>query len=700
MSKCHSLRICSRVLLSLLCWAFMLKSASADVEANNQSSHKGTRVTSGWPLHGGDHGEQRFSKLTQINDKNINKLGLVWYADVLSIDGLLATPIVVDGIIYLSSTFANVFAFDAKTGEEIWHFDPQVRLDTSIIGSWASRVNRGVAFYEGKVFVGTGDCRLIAIDADKGTKIWETLTCDPLQNYGVTGAPRVAGNKIFIGNGSSDMGVRGYVTAYDTSTGKQLWRFWTVPGDPELGFENDAMAMAAKTWTGNGWWKNGGGAAWDSLTYDPDFNHLYIGTDSALPWDTNVRSPEGGDNLFLNSIVAVDADTGEYKWHYQTVPADAWDYNANNQMTLADLEIDGKKRKVLMQAPKNGFFYVIDRKDGKLVSANNYVRVNWASGIDIKTGRPIENPEARYYLNHDGRARVYPSIWGAHNWHPMSYSPLTGLVYIPAQDLPTTYRLEKDAMLGGVFIDLYGYQENDPDRPQKLSKLVAWDPVTQTERWSVQDSLPFNGGVLSTAGKLVFEGTATGHFNAFNADSGKKLWSVKVGSAMRTGPVSYSIEGEQYILAAVGWGGASRFQAPQYGATQGARGPSRLFAFKLGGDAAMPTFYKPDEVQPKPPQQFASKETIERGAVLFEVMVCSLCHGQDARGAGGGSVPDLRYMTAETHEQWQDIVLGGIRKEMGMLSFSELLSVEDADAIRAFVIEQAHELYDSRHAEK
>ena len=441
-------------LIAVLFCIFLSKYTEAETSnagnIDQQRALAAEQDTANWLLHGGTYSEQRFSSLHQITDKNVNDLGLAWYADVLSIDGLLATPIVVDGVIYLSSTFANVFAFDAETSEELWHFDPEVRLDNSIMGSWSSRVNRGVAVWKGKVYVGTGDCRLIAIDATNGTRVWETLTCDPKQNYGITGAPRIANNKVYIGNGSSDLGVRGYITAYNTETGKQEWRFWTVPGDPAKGFENKAMAMAAKTWSGDGWWKNGGGAVWDAMTYDPELNQLYIGTDSALPWDANVRSPNGGDNLFLNSIIALDADSGEYRWHYQTVPADAWDYNANMQMTLADLEINGEQRKVLMQAPKNGFFYVIDRNDGKLISANNYVTVNWAVGIDINSGRPIENPGARYYLNADGRARVFPSIWGAHNWHPMSYSPLTGLVYIPAQDMPTTYRLEKDSMLGGV----------------------------------------------------------------------------------------------------------------------------------------------------------------------------------------------------------------------------------------------------------
>lgn len=514
-----------RLILCLPCFIIALVTIGVHAEAMHKHGHvnqeralQADKEPGNWLLLGRDFKSQHYSPLKQVHGKNISKLKPAWTADVFSLDGLVATPIVVDGVIYISASFARVYAYDASSGKKIWEFDPQVKRDDSLMSSWGVRVNRGVSVWNGKVYVGTGDCRLIAIDAATGSKVWETPACDPKKDYAITGAPRVANNLVFIGSGGSDYGARGFVAAFDSETGKEVWRFWTVPGDPAKGFENEQMAMAAKTWSGEAPWKNGGGAVWEAMTYDPEFNQLIIGVAGGVPWDPNVRSPGGGDNLFLCSLVALDADTGAYKWHYQTVPRDAWDYDATMHIMLADLEINGKPRKVLMQAPKNGFFYVLDREDGVLISAKDYVKVNWAEKIDLKSGRPVELAGARYYEQKSGEALVYPNIYGGHSWQPMSYNPGTGLVYIPAMDFPTRFSMDSEALMGGVYIDLYGYDPHDPGRPADIGKLIAWDPQTQTERWSIDYPYPFNGGVLSTAGDLVFQGTTTGEFRAYNAE--------------------------------------------------------------------------------------------------------------------------------------------------------------------------------------
>ncbi len=641
-----------------------------------------------WPFHGNDPGEQRYSMLDRINTENVGELDLAWYADILSIDGLSATPIVVDGKIYLSSSFAIITALDGKTGEVLWEFDPQVQLDLGLFSSWAARINRGVAHLDGMLYVGTGDCRLVAVDAASGEKRWDVSTCDATAGYGITGAPRIAGDKIIIGNGGADFRTRGYISAYSAERGELMWRFWLVPGDPKNGHENEAMAMAAKTWTGDDYWTYGGGSAWDSMSYDPDLDMLYVGTDSS-PVLPTTRSPGGGDNLFLCSIVALDASSGEYRWHYQTVPADAWHYDANMQMTLADLEINGKPRKVLMQAPKNGFFYVLDRQTGELLSANNYVAVNWAEGIDLETGRPIEKPEARFYRTAAGEFMLMPSgAIGGHNWHPMSYNPVTGLVYLPAHEIPARYSVGKSILYGGATVDFKGVDPFNKEKLAKVGRLLAWDPLSGEARWKQGHALPLNGGVLSSAGKLVFQGTATAEFNIHHAETGELLWQRGTQAAVQAPPASYAVDGEQYVILPVGAGGAGRFIAPRYG--EAVRGPSRLLAYKLAGTASLPdpdTWAPP---MPTPPPHTASEETVKRGGQLYNDVGCALCHGLDAEVGYGNAAPDLRYLTPEKHERWNDIVLSGERKKMGMLSFKDSLNEEDSAAIHSFVIHQAH----------
>lgn len=527
--------------------------ANADAEPGN------------WMSHGRDYGEQRYSPLKKITDENVDKLGLAW-SYKLDIDrGVEATPIVVDGVMYTTGPFSIVYALDARTGKEIWKYDP--KSDRSRAGeACCDAINRGVAVWKGKVYVGVLDGRLEAIDAKTGERVWSVDTrYDKERSYSITGAPRVVNGKVVIGNGGAEFGVRGYVTAYDAETGKQAWRFFTVPGDPDKPAEGKGMEIAKETWHGRAFVEQGGGGtAWDSFAYDPELNLLYIGVGNGSLWDPIWRSEGKGDNLFLSSIVAVNADTGEYVWHYQTTPGDAWDYTATQHMILADLQIDGKQRNVLMQAPKNGFFYVIDRATGELLSAENIVPINWAKGVDLKTGRPIVDDEAAAYWKGEKKAKlVQPGFWGAHDWHPMSYNPNTGLVYIPAHIMSAWYEHVPDAPARNKFKSMYqlglktGMMPEDPEGLGKYAdtwsgKLIAWDPVKQEQAWEVPYVTIFNGGTLTTAGNLVFEGSADGRVIAYAADNGDKLWEQPAASGVMAAPITYSVDGEQYVTFMAG----------------------------------------------------------------------------------------------------------------------------------------------------
>lgn len=673
-------------------------SPSTQQQINQSPSSEVTQMPDqvDWPLHGNDNGELRFSSLKQINAGNVEGLGLAWFADI-GIDGHEATSIVVDGVIYISTGLSVVYAVDGATGETLWLFDPMIRRDMGFFNSWNARFNRGVAVQDGKVYVGTADCRLIAIDAKTGKAIWDVVTCDATQDYGIASAPRVGNGKVYIGNSGADSGTRGYVSAYDGETGEMAWRFWLVPGDPADGYENAAMEMAAKTWTGKEPWKYGGGNVWDSMSFDPELNLLYLGTASTNAL-AGVRSPEGGDNLFLCSIVAVDADTGEYRWHYQTTPGEAWHYDAANQMILSDLTIDGQERKVLMQAPKNGFFYVLDRVTGELISANNFVEVNWATGIDIETGRPIENPEARFYQTEAREFQLKPlGTVGAHSWYPMSFNPETGLVYLPAHGMPGWYRMGESKTFEGATAEYYGVDPDDTEALNKIGKLLAWDPLTQSARWQVDHQLPMNGGVLSSSGNLVFQGTAMGEFHIYHAETGELLWSHDTQSAVQAPPVTYAIDGVQYVLLPVGAGGSGRISAPAYG--NGVKGPSRLLAYKLNGSVTLPLVNWEPEL-PEPPKQTSSAEVVAQGKNLFDSAGCKVCHGVLADIGWGSTIRDLRYLTKEGHAQWNDVVLGGSRKILGMPSFKEWLSEEESRALQAFVIEQANKAWAEEQASK
>ena len=679
---------------------------SVESRASNEAKAgdlDGTRIANAdrepgnWLSYGRTYSEQRFSPLKGISDQNVGRLGLAWYYDLDTRRGQEATPLVVDGKVYFTSAWSKVFALDAATGSLLWSYDPKVPAEWSV-NACCDVVNRGVAAWRGKIFVGTLDGRLIALDAATGGKIWEILTIDPKWRHTITGAPRVVKGNVIIGNGGAEMGVRGYVSAYGTETGKLVWRFYTVPGDPSKPFESPILERAAKTWSGD-WWKHGGGGTvWDSIVYDPELDLLYVGTGNGGPWNEKYRNPKREDGLLTCSIVALKPETGEYVWHYQEDPADDWDYDSDEQMILADVPIDGQTRKVLFHAPKNGFFYVLDRASGALISAKPYTFVNWASAIDVKTGRPMENTSARYSRGQNATP-VVPGPLGAHSWQPMSYSPLTGLVYIPIQEAGFLYKSDPQfewkslATNDGIDFSAAGVPQDPRVKTAILKsitgRLVAWDPSQQKQVWSVQRAVPWNGGTLSTAGNLVFEGTADGHFEAYRANTGEKVWSMDVQRSVMAGPVSYEVKGEQYVAVLSGWGGVFALATGEVALKAGRRpNIGRMLAFKLGGDAKLPPVQEIEMPVLDPPKSTATAATIESGGRLYQ-RFCSGCHGDVA--VSGGVLPDLRYSGTLKNDQWFEIVLNGLLQPNGMVSFKKELSHQDAASVRAYVIARANE---------
>ncbi len=683
-------RVCALAYLGLAIGAAIALHTSADTGArvgDVTEARIASEAAAGnnWLLNGRTFDGKHFSPLQQITDKNVGGLGLAWSLDIESGMGVVSEPIVVDGVIYVSAPLSIVYAVDAVSGKVLWRFDPKVRLNQAINGSYSARTNGGVAVWNGKVYVGTGDCRLVAIDAATAKQVWEAQVCEPTQT-GITGAPHVARGKILMGYNGSDDGVRGALIAFDAETGKEAWRFWTVPGDPSKPFETKALEMAAKTWGGADWWKVGGGDVWNAITYDDTTGLVIFGTAGVgVDYGEFRKIKATGDRLFGECIIAVKADTGEYVWHYQTGTEGI--HSENNHILMADLVIDGEKRHVAMTAPKNGFFFVLDAKTGKLLSAKPLVNVVWAKSIDLQTGRAVLVPRS------EGGGRQ----WTVHNWWPMSYSSLTGLVYVPTTDRHADSKAEVEAGEGGA--GLFG-------------RLMAWDPVSQSARWSVEEEIAVNGGVLSTAGNLVFQGQGTGEFAAYAADSGKKVWSIKTGSAIESIPVTFSVKGEQYVITPVGWGSGSRLFAPArtMATPESKRGPVRLLAFKLGATTPFPYPKITIPPVPKPPEQKASEEMIRKGEKLYGTFVCDGCHSPELDGSGAwvlnGALPDLRYMPPEVHKDWYQIVLGGSHWDKGMPGFADppkfafphdKMTVADADAIHAYVIDGAWKEYKAEH---
>jgi PQQ-dependent dehydrogenase (methanol/ethanol family) len=649
-----------------------------------------------WMTHGRTYSEQRFSPLKRINAENVSGLGLAWHYDLDTDRGQEATPIIVDGVMYVSTAWSKVKALNAASGELIWAYDPAVAAEKAV-ETCCDVVSRGVAVWKGRVYLGALDGRLIALDAATGKPDWEVQTTDPDLPYSITGAPRIFDDKVVIGNAGAEFGVRGYVSAYDTGAGEMVWRFYTVPGDPSQPFESKAMEKAAATWSGE-WWKHGGGGtAWDAMVFDPKLNLLYIGVGNGSPWNQRIRSEARGDNLYLSSIVAVNADTGEYVWHYQTTPGESWDFTATQPLILADLEIGNDVRKVIMQAPKNGFFYVLDRETGELISAEPFATVNWAKGIDPKTGRPIENPGIRF--RGPAAAVLMPGPGGGHNWQPMSYSPDTGLVYIPAQDAGFPYFDDENftwTKLGfnvGVDFNKASMPQIPEVKAQILGgiegSLLAWDPVAQKEAWRIKLAGPSNGGVLTTGGNLLVQGTAGGDLVAYRADNGDKLWSAPVQTGIIAPPVTYEVGGEQYIAIAAGWGGIYALAPGEIGLMSGRLGnKSRVLAFKLGGKAELPPATPLPPLEFAPPEATADEATVARGKYLYH-RHCVVCHGDAA--VSGGLLTDLRASPMIHGEPWNSVVLGGSLTSRGMVSYAAELDSADSEAIRAYIIARAHE---------
>jgi len=669
------------------------KGGSGNVDAKRLEA---AAANAEWLSYGKDYNEQRFSPLDKVNASNVQQLGLAWYAEFDTDRGQEATPLMIDGVLYTSTAWSKVFAFDAKTGKQLWKYDPGVE-GAKGFDACCDVVNRGVAVWKGKVFVGTIDGRLIALDAKTGKVAWSQQTTDTSKPYTITGAPRVVKDKVFIGNGGAEYGVRGYISAYDAASGKLLWRFFTTPnpnGKPDGAASDKVMAeKAAATWS-DGEWKQtgGGGTVWDSMAYDPQLDIMYFGIGNGTPWNHMKRSGGKGDNLFLSSILALKPDTGEYVWHYQTTPAESWDYTATQHIMLADLNIGGKPQKVLMQAPKNGFFYVIDRANGKLLSAKPYTNITWASGVDMATGRPVENPAARYQTS---MVMQVPGPLGAHNWQPMAFNPKTGLVYIPLNVTPFAYADDKaqgyraGAWNVGVDFVLNSLPTDQAQLAalQSLIKgqLLAWDPVNQKAVWTVDHPYFWNAGVLSTAGGLVFQGAAEGQFSAYDATSGKALWTYKTGNGVIAAPMTYELGGEQYVAVMVGVGGGGQISAPASMPTR-PRLPGRLLVFKVGGTAKAPDFPAPAQAPALDLANVTSTGDVQHGFALFH-QNCQVCHGPNASGAW---LPDLkRSPMIMTADNFKGVVIDGASASRGMASFSRFLNAKDAEDVRAYILTEA-----------
>jgi len=667
-----------------------------------------------WPTPGGDVGKTHFSPLHDINTGNVARLGLAWSADLGTNRVQEATPVVVDGVLYTSGNLGRAYAFDAATGRPLWSFEPEVDMQVNR-AACCDQANRGVAVADGKVFVAALDGMLYALEAKSGAVVWKTDSIiDHGRGYTSTGAPEIAGDLVLIGNAGAEYDTRGYVTAYDLHSGRQMWRFFTIPHDPKLGpQESPALEAALKTWSSESRWDiGGGGTVWDAIHYDPRFDTIYIGVGNGGPYLHALRSPGNGDNLYLSSIVALDRKTGRMKWHYQETPQDSWDFTAVQPMILADLEVDGRVRPVILHAPKNGIFYVIDRETGKPLRANALVRANWTSGFDPETGRMKLTPEHVDFSK--GPRIIFPSSSGARNWHPAAYDARSGLYFAPVVDMGNLMfqapgdhpRRPKALNAGSSLIFTSDLVDALPTLPpairaevEKLpemasvrqkpwsSELRAIDPLTGKTRWAVpMEGWQDRAGVLATAGGLVLQGTLSGRFNAYDSATGKLLKSIETGSSMLAGAMTYKVKGVQYIAIATGWGGGGWGYVPAYSAAYRYGNENRLLVFRLdGGQVKLPDPLPPLEPAPAAPQQATdvTPQTIAQGAGLFFAN-CAICHSNQPRSIA----PDLRRMQPEVHAAFDEIVLNGLLVPAGMPRWKDILSTGDAKAIHAYLIEE------------
>ena len=663
-----------------------------------------------WLTSGRDFGETRYSPLGRIHVMNAAAVGLAWEYEwrshVGSVHwGLEATPVVVDGVMYAPGPWGSVAALDAETGELMWRHDPEVDPSYSRKGC-CGPVNRGLEVWEGRVYVGTFDGWLVALDAASGEEVWRVDTfLDRSLSYTSTGSPQIAGDVVVLGNAGGDFGVRGYVTAYDLETGEERWRFFTVPGNPEAGYEHPELEIAAQTWDPDSAWEGGlGGTVWGEMAYDPVLDLLYVGTGNSYPYPIWHRSPSGGDNLYLVSILAIDPTSGRLVWHYQTVPAEIWDYTATQNIILTTVEIDGRARDVLLQAPKNGFFYVLDRATGELLRAENFVTVNWTLGIDMETGRPIPNPAADY---RDEPRVVFPSSAGGHNWQPMSFNPETGIAYIPAREQAMLWR-SLDEFDHRPEVAYEGFDATWPPFPEEYAHLadglpdigpneflLAWDPVAGRELWRVPRGSMWNGGTLVTAGNLVIQGTAVGTLDFHQADSGERLHSIHLGTGVMAGPMTYEVGGVQYVAVMAGYGGPRGAAYPLGSAAYEYESVGRLLVFRLdGGAVPLP----PPQVRPstpEPPDLAPDPALVRAGAELFGVH-CSICHR--ASDEHLSAYPDLRRMEGGAWESFDAVVLGGALAANGMAAFGDILTLEDVTALRHYLASEQRRLWETESA--
>ena len=660
-------------------FALLLGSTAAFAEAPGAGEN--------WPHHGGGDDESGYSRLAEIDSRNVGRLGLAWSLDLPGEQTLEATPLAVDGVLYFTGSHAEVYAVDAVSGELRWKHDPEIWKHNPGSLNCGFGVNRGPAYDGGRIFFATHDGQLHALDAATGALVWSVNTVAGEVCRGISGAPRVFDGKVIIGNSGGDAGARGFVTAYDQESGRQLWRFYTVPGSPEENRGDPAMERAAETWAGEYWKTGTGGTVWNGITFDPELNQIYLGTGNSGPYNPEVRSPGDGDNLYLVSIVALDADTGKYVWHYQMNPREAWDWKATMNIITATLSLDGKPRKVLMQTPSNGFFYVLDRKTGELLSAEKTGKVTWAERIDLETGRPVEAPNIRYET---GESVIWPSAYGTHNWQAMSFSPKTGLVYIPYIQLGARFVLPETPPGAPPA----GYPTILPviaDPNDGKGALLAWDPVAQRARWKVQHYTMWNGGTLATAGGLVFQGTADGFFSAYDAANGRLLWRFNAGLGIIAAPMSYSAGGRQQVSILVGWGGAGGAWGDlndagwKYGAQ-----PRRILTFALDGKASLPPMALPDRVL-RPvddPEIEIDPADAQAGERIY--LICSYCHGRNLQ-ATGSPAPDLRESRLALSEEAMWTVLNeGTLLSRGMPRYQHL-SREQVRQLHAYIRSGARE---------
>ena len=655
-------------------------------------------TSSDWALLGNSSEMQYHSELDQINSKTVAKLGLAWSVDLPTQDGLMGNPLIKNGRIFQSGSQSKVFAHDLRTGELLWTYEPLKSARTgSFNESFGMRINRGVALHDDMAIVATADCRIVAIDQKTGGKRWEAEACDVAQGYVITGAPRVGAGKVFIGNSCMDSGTnRGHVNAFDARTGKHLWRFYTVPGDPDQPPENELYRRAMATW-GEGWYERtkGCGSVWDAMVYDEQTNQLVIGTGGSSPLDPTMRGTGAGDELFTNAVVALDAETGEYRWHFSQVPGDGWNYEAAVGLMLATLPIRGRDRRVVISVPKNGFVYLFDAATGEFLSGKNYVPVNWAKGLD-EVGRPIYDPTARYWEKPDVVTRMMPNFLGAHGWEALAFDPQRTLLYIPVINMAAAVSPSDSPY--GANLDIYHRVHGrigvpDPADPdwQKFGEVVAWDPITQSEVWRQRSGLPLNGGLLHTKGGLVFQGSAEGYLTAYDAASGDVRWRAPAGGAIRAAPSTVMIDGRQFIIVPAGVPTTSTRgnSSPAFSSAPRARSQPRLLAFALDGEAETPAWAEPIRI-PQPLVARMDSQLARDGARVYESHACFVCHGTNLVNAGG-TVPDLRVKVPQTLEYLQAVHDGAL-KSAGMPAFE--VDDQSAKSLLAYMVNEAWDAYE------